>query len=280
MSLYAKKASGRITSDCAVQKMHSAMMDIRWNCGNGPTFTEHRKKVAEEVLNIPNDIRIDDKFETRCPQALRTPFLDILYKTFKKIAENADDGMLCRFLADHAHNIPHCFIRTRGDEPMTSWSINYYWICERPVIQYGLRGGNSQKKDYGPKWYKDLFAKEWNAILSNYKWEDNVKEDEVNELITVDWAGFNPRKVKALQCQCLGIDAFAAYGKKANEKKVAVKKEDMDEEDKENGSEGPKQAGRASTNDTDVVFKQETDDEEEAKESKDTHSGWKKGFLL
>lgn len=154
----------RLNKTNYAEQMHMALVDIRTNSGDDPSLAERRKLVAMDVLNIPNDIRIDDEFETSCPLEIRTPFLDILYKTFKMITENSQDGLLCHVLANHAHNIPTCIIKRQDDRRMTSWSLHYYWECERAVILYGLRGGNFQKKDYGPQWYKDIFAKEWAAI--------------------------------------------------------------------------------------------------------------------
>ena len=227
-----------------IEQMHSALVNIRTNCRASSTFGAFRKKVALKVLNIPNDIRIDDGFKTSCPLEIRTTFLDILYKTFKKIAENSDDGLLSRFLADHAHNIPAWIIKRPDGSPMTQHSLNQYWDCERPIVLFGLHGGNTQKKDYGSTWYKDLFANEWKVI------KPFVSSKEVKYDVSTDWAGINPIKMQYIMREMF-------QGGKTEE--VNVKE------------------------DPDTMFKQETDDEGDdggevaAKQSK---AGWNKGFLL
>ena len=181
--------------------MHSALLDIRNNSFKGPDFAKRREKIARDVLNILAHIRIDDKFETSCPPELRTPFLAILDKTFKTIAENSEDALLCKVLANHAHNIPSCFIKRCNGTPMSMFSLMYYWDCERPCILYGLRGGNSDKKDYGPKMYGELFENEWSVIEqhlpSNRKVKVTFKDEDVSKRLEMDWsAGVNPLKME------------------------------------------------------------------------------------
>ncbi|KAL9189709.1 hypothetical protein ACHAXT_009384 [Thalassiosira profunda] len=215
-----------------VSQMHRALIDIRQNCFSGPEIAKRREAIAKDVLNIPAYIRLDDEYETSCPPELRTPFLDILYKTFKTIAENSEDGLLCSILANHAHNIPGCIsiIKKNDGTSMSTYSLIYYWECERPYILYGLRGGNSDKKDYGPKMYRDLFAKEWLAIeqclpqKKKVKKEDNEEED-VSKLIETDWARINPIKM-----QYLMYDMIMGGAKKKEAEQSDILKQETDDE--------------------------------------------------
>ena len=242
-----------------IDQMRTALIDIKTNCM--PQYAERRKQVAMDVLSIPNFIRVDDDFKTSCPAELLSPFLDILFKTFKKIADNAGDGVLCRLLADHAHNIPNCIIKKDDGTPMTYWSLKYYWLCERPYILHGLHGRNSEKKDYGLDWYSKLFEKEWKVISAAF--DDDENKEKFDEMVnkyagdTTFSSGLNPMKMQVMQLQYMGRGADFGV-KKQREVKVEVKVESE--------------------------YNQETDDEDEGgppkKKNVNTNNmGWKKGFL-
>ena len=221
-----------------IGQMHSALIDIRTNSFKGPDFAKRRENIARDVLNIPTDIRIDDEFETSCPLELRSPFLDILYKTFKTIAEKSEDALLCKVLANHAHNIPSCFIKRRNGT-MSMFSLIYYWDCERPCILYGLRGGNSEKKDYGPNMYSKLFEKEWSVIEqylpSNRKVKIAFEDEDVSKRFEMDWsAGVNPLKIEYQTLVMLRGEGFfedTGASKKAEQDGIRFKQETDDEGD-------------------------------------------------
>ena len=207
-------------SDYAHQ-MHEALIAIRCNSMNGPKYAMYRKAVAMDVMNIPNFIRIDDDYETSCPSELSSAFLDILFKTFKKIADNSEDGMLCGILANHAHNIPLCIIK-KDKGPMTYWSLGYYWNAERESLLEDLKGDNNEKKEYGPDWYK-LFGKEWKVISAAY---DDGNKEKFEEMLNK--TSSNNIKVK-----------------------VEVKKESAYDEDTDNDDDdGPPKKKAATTNNT------------------------------
>eukprot|EP00956_Cyclotella_meneghiniana_P033721 scaffold98479_cov50-Cyclotella_meneghiniana.AAC.2 len=183
-----------------IQQMSDALQDIRFNCRDGANFAQRRMDIATDLLNIPARIRLDDNFGTTCPPELRAVFLDILYKTFKKIKENSGDGMLCRLLADHAHNIPHCIIKRADGTPMRDWSLRYYWVCERPIILHGLHGGNTTMTDYGPAWYRDLFNEEWEVIGNSLREELTPMAAElINSYGSANYCGLNPLKAFILR---------------------------------------------------------------------------------
>jgi hypothetical protein len=247
------------------RQMHSALIDIRTNSFKGPDFAKRRENIARDVLNIPAYIRLDDEFKTSCPLELRTPFLDILYKTFKMIAENSEDGLLCKVLANHAHNIPECFIKKRNGAPMSTFSLIYYWECQRPCILYGLHGGNSEKKDYGPKMYEKLFEKEWSVIEQhlplNRKVKIEFKDEDASKRLDMDWStGINPLKIEyqmLFMLHGLGLFEDTDASKKAEKDDIHFKQETDDEGD-DGHVEKPGDEGS-------VCFKQETDDGEDEK---------------
>ena len=224
-------------------QMHHALIDIKNNCMNGPQFAEHRKKVAMDVLRIPNFIRIEDDFQTSCPSELLSPFLAILFKTFEKIADNAGDGVLCRILADHAHNIPHCIIKKDDGTPMTYWSLKYYWLCERPYILYGLHGGNSEKKDYGSDWYSKLFENEWKVISAAFDDDENKEkfEEMVNKTADNNFSSINPLKMQVIQLEYMGLGADFGV-KKQRKVKVEVKVESAYNQETDDEDEGKPKA--------------------------------------
>lgn len=205
-----------------ISQMRDALIDIRTNCRDEANFAQRRINIATDLLNIPTRIRLDDNFATTTslPEELKTAFLDILYKTFKQIKENSEDGMLCRLLANHAHNIPACIIQRANGAPMNmnDWSLRYYWVSERPIILYGLHGGNTAKADYGPTWYKDLFNQEWEVIGAALN--ENTRETGAMLISTycpaIDYCGLNPLKTFMMTGMMIGGGNAAQDGSNHN----------------------------------------------------------------
>lgn len=159
-----------------ITRLYFTLIALRTGKADDGRFVDHiaalqTKNIALSVLNIPNDIRLDDNFESSCPPAVRAPFLDILYKTFKHISENSSDSFLCSALADHAHNIPYAIVAPRTEQlpdlplPLYYYSLREYWESDcTKMTGDRLRGNNPKKKDYGEKIHTDLFAREWKEI--------------------------------------------------------------------------------------------------------------------